>query len=445
MSTPNRFIIFMAILIGCIGSLYFFSLLFFIPLYVTTALIVVAAALLFMWIIPSGATPDNNLPAYSNRKEWVGIVILAYGIIWMAIVAPEKANKYGEWDAYTIWNLHARQLADPQHWKTIFRYTDVHADYPLCLPATLAYFMRLFSSPDSLILPFVFHMLVTISLPALIYGELWRKNAVVAAIVLAMFPIQVFYIFQGTSQYADVLLSFFFLCAIICMNYSRQNRKYLMLSVLFLGCCAWTKNEGLLLATVMLVVYSRRYFAKDNIKYTLLTLLAPIAVIGTFKIICPVSNDLVSESGTTTWGYLLDSDRYIMVFNYFILTAGKKFVYIGLLFGIYLTICLVRKKRPGLEFLLFASCLFAYFMVYVLTPKDLKWHLYTSCERLFVQLYPLMLYAIGMDIARMKWSISEIVQQKNSLQQPITAGTKQKIKAAAPSNKHNRGKKEKKR
>ena len=39
-----------------------------------------------------------------------------------------------------------------------------------------------------------------------------------------------------------------------------------------------------------------------------------------------------------------------------------------------------------------------YFFVYVLTPRDLSWHLQTSLERLMLQAWPLAVLAAGLGI-----------------------------------------------
>ncbi len=436
MSERNRYIILMGILVGAISSLYFFSLLLPVPFLLTVSIVVVAFALLFMWIVPERSAV-GDIPVYSTRKEWIGIVILTYGILWLSIAVPDRANTYGEWDAYSIWNLHARYLVDPLHWQKLFQDVEYsHPDYPLCLPATLAFFLRLTSSPDSLIIPFIFHMFIALCIPVLIYGELWRRNAVVATVVLSLFPVEVFYIFQSTTQYADVLLSFFFLCALVCIRYSDQNKKYLILSVLFLGCCAWTKNEGFVLAAVLLAVYARRLFSKKTIKYTLLAMVVPIMVIATFKVICPVRNDLVAESGPNMLTYLLKTERYTTIFNYFIQTASTKFLCVRLSIAVYLIICLVKRHWPGREFVLVATCLFAYFMIYLFTPKDLTWHLYTSCERLFIQLFPVFLFAMGLDLASMKWGFPGIMQSNATKKEPVAAAPKITQRSAMRKNKH---------
>jgi hypothetical protein len=35
-----------------------------------------------------------------------------------------------------------------------------------------------------------------------------------------------------------------------------------------------------------------------------------------------------------------------------------------------------------------------YLIVYIITPFDLDWHLKSSCERLWLQLWPLVLYGL---------------------------------------------------
>jgi len=436
MREGNRYIIFIGIFTGCLSSLYFLSLLFPVPFFLTVLAAVVSFGLLFKWIIPGHAVPVE-IPAQNNRKEWIALLLLAVGVSCLCFTGLSSAGKYGDWDAWSIWNLNAEYLADPIHWRKIFQNVEYgHPDYPLCLPATLAFFMRLASSPDNYIIPFAFSLLIAICIPVLIFREIQQKNLPVATLILALFVIESFYIINSMLQYADVLLSFFFLCSLICVSYARGNRKYLLLSVLFLGCCAWTKNEGFILAGMILSFYARQFFSKENARYTLLIMLIPAFVIVVFKMICPVKNDLVSESGSGTFGLLLQGERYAAVFDYYTDIVNKRFVYTRLLIGLYLVVCVAKRKLPEKNFLLVIACMFAYFMVYVITPKDLLWHLNTSCERLLFQLFPVLLYAIGSDIAGMKFSIPGFLQQGRSKETAIPTSPQNNSRSVPAKGKH---------
>ena len=52
------------------------------------------------------------------------------------------ASKYGSWDAWAMWNMHAKFLYHPELWKQLFtsNLTYSSLDYPLMLPSVVAFF-----------------------------------------------------------------------------------------------------------------------------------------------------------------------------------------------------------------------------------------------------------------------------------------------------------------
>ena len=407
MREANRYIIFAGLLPGCISSIYFLSLLFNVPFLVTAGAVLVSCVPLAIWVL-GGRKPDA--PKYSSRWEWIGIGLLAVAVFLLCQQGIVVAKKYGDWDAIAIWNLHARYLADPENWQKLFQNADYgHPDYPICLPATLAFFMRLFSSPGSYMIPFLFSMFIAICVPVLIYGEIWVKSRSVAVVILALFVVEIFYIINSMSQNADLLLSFFFLNAIICGRYARENNKYLVLSILFVGCCAWTKNEGVILGAIFLAFNTRLFFSKKVLKFTIAAMLVPALIVITFKVKCPVKNDIISEVNSNVAGYLFAKERYETVFGFFMEIINKRLAYTRLLVVLFLILCLAKRKLPGRDFGIVVTCAAAYFMIYILTPKDINWHLNTSAERLIFQLYPSLLFAVGRGLSTTELGLLKIL------------------------------------
>ncbi|MBL7692451.1 MAG: hypothetical protein JNM41_12725 [Flavipsychrobacter sp.] len=408
MSERNRYMIFAGMGIGCISSIYFLYLLMGLPFWLAVPLAAAALFALGRWLI-TGATVSEVQASGTEKQQWISLVVLAAGVAALAITGPAMAPKYGGWDAWTIWNLHARTLTDAENWRKMFQnVANGHPDYPLALPATLAFFMRLFSSADGYMIPFVFSMFVAISVPVLVYGEIERRSLPVAVVILALFVVEAYYIINSTTQYADALLSFFLLCAVVCVQYARDNKKYLMAAAVFAGLCVWTKNEGAILAGIFMVLYAPVFFSRAALRYTLPAIAVPLLVVFVFKLVCPVQNDLVQEAGSGTMGFLLHGERWTTVFNFFADVFNQRFAYSRWIVAAYLVLCVVKKRLPSKRFLLVVVCAFAYFLVYVVTPKDLAWHLSTSAERLLFQLFPVMLYAVGMDVAEMglPWGIT---------------------------------------
>ena len=161
--------------------------------------------------------------------------------------------------------------------------TSAHPDYPLCLSATLAFLHRISAEHYPLAIPFGFSFIIVMLIPVWVYLEQYKKNIIVAAAALFLFATDDFYFIRGLSEYADTLLAFFFLAALICINHAAENKKYIALSAAFLGCCAWTKNEGVVLAGIFALFYARTLFSRANIKYTIGGVVLPLAALLTFK------------------------------------------------------------------------------------------------------------------------------------------------------------------
>ena len=127
-----------------------------------------------------------------------------------------------------------------------------HPDYPLLLPGAIAHFWMLSRQRQRSHSCHGYGLAFTFSTLGLLYSSLerfrGRTTAMFGLMTLASTP---FFIEQGSSQYADVPLSFFFLASIALLSIYDQplahNARYRGLMVfvgLALGCGAWTKNEG---------------------------------------------------------------------------------------------------------------------------------------------------------------------------------------------------------
>ena len=116
------------------------------------------------------------------------------------------------------------------------------------------------------------------------------------------------------------------------------------------------------------------------------------------------------QSGTTLSGFLTPN-RYTLVWESFTANLNSKFNYVKLGFYLYFLICIIEKKWPGKQMLLLITCLLAYFIVYIITPRDLAWQLATSQDRLMHQLMPAMVYVIASKLSE----ITFLLPQKQPL------------------------------
>ena len=232
---------------------------------------------------------------------------------------------HGKWDAWLIWNMHARFLyRSGEAWREVFAggMEWSHWDYPLLLPLSIVRGWK-YSGNDSIYIPAAFALLFTLLTLGLLLCALMflrrRIQGYLAAMILLGTPL---FIMMGASQLADVPLAFFMLTTLVLLFLparSPGNRSgALVLSGIAAGLCAWTKNEGLLF---LLIVYLLLAGARID-----------------------------------------DRDRT----------------------GLVRTAAVLLLTPAG------------YFFVYVLTPLDLGYHLATSLNRLFLQLWPSVIFLFFM-------------------------------------------------
>lgn len=232
----------------------------------------------------------------------------------------------------------------------------------------------------------------------MIFVENLKKNLVVATLVLIYFTQNTFYLYQGVSQYADILLSFFFLTALICANHL-SDKKYITLAAFFIGCCMWTKNEGIMLAFLYMLFYLPLLFNKAHIKYTIAGIALPLLAVSIFKIGYAGANDIVSKQGHDTLKLLTSADRYQLIYQYFCKNVQEKFRVAAYAFYLYILVSIIKRQMPHKQMWLILLCLLGYMMVYVITPQGLDWHLNTSQDRVMNQLLPALIYVISLRLS----------------------------------------------
>jgi hypothetical protein len=356
-----------------------------------------------------------ELPRWLDR-----ILTAAFGVsLCVAIYSAfmrTLAHPHGEgWDAFSIWNLHARFLfLSGSNWRDGFSSIIPwsHPDYPLLLPAAIAHFWSYLGHEDPSV-PGAIGFLFTFSTVGLLFSALLilrgRTTAMLGGLALLTTP---FLIELGTSQYADVPLAFFILATItlLCFHDDRAGEArasrapgLIVLAGLGAGFAAWTKNEGLLFLCAILaarfLALVRPQVRRDR-AIAFATLLAAVApalfLIAWFKHSIAPPGDLFSDT-STAMHKALDPTRYWAILKWY----GKGFLRFGhwllipgtlLLTGLYVASGFrgSRASQACVQSSVVALVLTlaGYFAIYLITPYDLYWHLRFSLARLFMQLWP---------------------------------------------------------
>jgi hypothetical protein len=321
--------------------------------------------------------------------------MLAAGVFLVTNRCYYLAVPWGGWDAWGIWNYHARFLMDDVQWRHVFLSTHFdHPDYPLFLPANIAWITRLFGKEHLMMVSFGLSFFFTLLIPTLVFTALYRKSLFVATGIMVLFATNDFYLEAGVSQYADTPLAAFLLAAIICIHASKDDKRMLLPAAFFAASMGWIKNEGIALGLIFFLFYGKAYLSRYGLKSFVAGVALPLLTLAVFKIGYAPGNDLLEKS-QGVWEKLADAGRYRITWQYFSQNATMNFMPLIYLFGAYLAVCAWQRKWPDRAIWLLLTCHAAYFLTYVLTPYDPTWHLRTSQERLMHQLMPAMMAVIG--------------------------------------------------
>ena len=256
---------------GILSIAYFFSRVFGVENLLLADAGVLALLLVVLVLLRLRASTANiqcvssEAPVESiglRRTLSAAFAIALGGAIYSAVMHT-LAHPQGEgWDAFAIWNLHARFLfRGGPYWREGFSSAILwcHPDYPLLLPASVAHFWS-FLGRESTAVPAVIGLLFTFSTVGVLISGLsilrGHPAAMLGGITLLTTPS---FLEHGTSQYADTPLSFFYLSTIVLLAVydhradddragkdSKSSAGVLALAGLAAGFAAWTKNEGLL-------------------------------------------------------------------------------------------------------------------------------------------------------------------------------------------------------
>jgi hypothetical protein len=424
--------------LGVFSLLFFLALLFHFPHLllidgVMCALLFSVGLLLRRSQVPSSVASSDETPAqppvrFHHLLNAVFAIAVA-GALYSAIMRVRAYPHGNGWDAFAIWNLHARLMfRGGPNWRDGF--TSLlhwsHPDYPLLLPAAIAHFWTCLGR-EATAVPAYIGFLFTFSTAGLLFSALSSLRGCVTAMLGAVTLLATpSFIEQGTSQYADVPLSFFVLATtvLLCLhddqsNHDRSNTDrsrhsgFLALAGLAAGFAAWTKNEGLLFlcailfaCCVVLILRNARagnWLAGSAKIIALLSgatpLLLPIAY---FKLSIALGDELFAEGGKA-FHKLLSPGRYWVIFQWYI----KEIFRFGHWLVIPGTLALTafyflvgsdksRTRRPAFQssVLTLVLTLAGYFAIYVVTSYELYWHLRFSLNRLFLQLWPSAIFLL---------------------------------------------------
>lgn len=324
--------------------------------------------------------------------------------------------------------------------------------YPLLLPLAIAKYWT-YSGNQTPLVPIGIAFFFSFSAGALVFfGLAYLKNNCIAFLAIIILMSSPFLSSYGSHQYADVPFSFyllaFFVSLFLAFQQKKDNLGYFLSGGIALALSAWIKNEGFLIAFAVLLVSSVLiFFRKENkitisrqqIFYFLFGFVPIILIVFYYKY--ALTLDASGYFSPSRIGDIFqkigDSSRYIFILNSFkeisktiipitlpiafvwsmlfatnikrnpmqnilILLAASLLVFYNSLFVplVFLLMLFFHALRVDQDFekplLLYFATLFliflGYFVIYLISPFPLKWHIETSTSRLVIQLLPALLF-----------------------------------------------------
>lgn len=365
--------------------------------------------------------------------------LLLYGLIGLVVLSLLRSlvefyfhameNPHGWWDAKMIWNSRARFLFHPEvglsHPFTVDPFG--HADYPLLIPLTVTQLWNL-AGDKTLAAPQIIGVVFYLSSIAMLFTTLLiLRGWTVACFGVIVLSQTGMLAQQSAWQLADVPLAAFYLASVSCLVISKEfaplKLRMILLGGFFAGCAAWTKNEGIVFAGIVFTSFLTQFmFAgkKENtdeqsqnrlasLKEAIAAIMAgasfPFVAVLLFKLTLAPQSDLADDQSLATiTAKITDLSRYQTVLQGAWLTMVypqgsmlRALLWPGL-FMVAVSICLgagpknlMRNWMPVCIMLLTSL---AYFAVYIISPRDLGWHVGTSISRLAIQLWPTWVFSV---------------------------------------------------
>jgi hypothetical protein len=339
---------------------------------------------------------------------------------------------FGDWDAWAIWNLRAGFISSDLDWRRGFSPVIgwSHPDYPLLLPLNIARIWVL-TQDQSVLVPIGVNAIFMFSLLGLLIAIINIHRGHLQSMLAGLLGIAILFESLTFKQYADMPIAYYYLAANILVFLDEStpngNTPLAVFAGALTGAALWTKNEGwaflasIIAARVIVALISRENPLKvlrrsGSFALGLLPLLITVVY---FKLELAAPSDLFANLNVSTLlDKLLSVQRYLTIFRF----AGGQFIRYGNLvlpllplLLIYLLIMGTSVPKEQAKSILSLSLRLAllagsYFVVYLLTPHDLAWHLSTSINRLLSQIMPSLLFLYFLVVSPLSMNQGEIAR-----------------------------------
>jgi hypothetical protein len=394
---PTKFVS-LALSISVLSYAYWLGLVFHLGL--NLILLIVLSVSLLLWLLSFSFPRKINVKSFFKDfiQDSKAAFVASIAVLILTLHFNKYVYRWGDWDAWSIWNLHAKFLFDSEYWRNMF--TDnmaiTHPDYPLMLPTLIAFFWKCLGYITP-VTPIILAYVVFLAVPLAIFKTLYtEKRPVFAFAALLIFSADTKYVSVAGSQYADTLVAFFILISFIIYNRVNEfrNKNLLFLLGYIAAATTWIKNEGLLFYAAFTFIFLCFHYRQPLAIFKYLSGSAlPLLILITFKTFFAPANDLIHAKRSDDLVLLiLQPDRYLLIASHFLQTFWNYYWIVLVLAG-FIFVKGIHSLRtfPVMVLLIVIS---GYLAVYLTTPHDLGWHLGASVDRVLHHIYPTTVYLL---------------------------------------------------
>lgn len=396
-------------------SIPFFLLRFFdVPVGIVT--IPTFAAVLLAFLLLLGRERKEEVFTMGSSGAFLSLLILTPLVLHMLWLFPRVSHDspMGTFDAWAIWNPHAVFLyrAESGLEETFQLMRQGHPDYPLMLPAAVAAQWTLLGA-ESLAVPQALSLVFSLALATMVYVAVLRFSSYLMAGMATALLLSVPNFWSWAfSQCADVPLAYFLLASATTLGSQlgpAARRLPGALAGFFLSLLAWTKNEGLVQAGILVLVFTFFFLVTKDRRAVARR--CPLIFAGAapgvlsllfFKLWWSPTNETIrflrgglerlqqKERWTTIASHLWDHLNPFSGHPTWALLWPACVISLLLWWRPHRVREAIEKN---FQLVCLALLLVFIFVTYLCSPSPLNWHLQTSLDRLLLQVAPLCIAA----------------------------------------------------
>ena len=340
----------------------------------------------------------------NDKNNFLNIVFVAALLVGLIQVLYNiKMNPYGTWDAHYMWNLRPKFFIALEEigesWKIFFNNISEwsHPDYPLLVPI-YNYKNHILYGSYNPTLNTLTSVVILFAILSGVYGLVnevsSKNNALLSVIILLTTDC---FIFLSTSQCADIPLSLYILTAAasISLFVKYKNSAYIFFAYYFAATAAFCKNEGIMFFVIFTII-SLLLIKNQSKKMIIAGTLLPSICLCLHKTLLRANCDLFEDQ---SFSIIIDKvfnfERYQMIISTVTIHLIEGFAILLILYFVVrcsgFTENSKAKTLSKFYIAIVIMAMIGYFVIYVITPRELEWHINTTDVRLIAQYVPLFI------------------------------------------------------